>query len=81
MEGIFLGPVITIAEFIGADVDAVQKFATDSAARLMADNDALDRLSLTFIPYILSTKDLRFDALRAPSMLLGLITPVIWRAK
>ena len=32
-------------------------------------------LSLTFIPYCLSTKDLRFDALRVRSMLSGLIIP------
>ena len=38
-------------------------------------------VSLTFIPYILSIKDLRFDALGAPSMLSELITPVIWRAR
>ena len=38
-------------------------------------------LSLTFIPCILSTKDLRFDALRARSMLSGLIIPAIGRAR
>ena len=38
-------------------------------------------LSLTFIPYILSTKDLRFDAFRARRMLSGLIIPAIWRAR
>ncbi len=47
----------------------------------LPDVGVVVELSLTFIPYILSTKDLRFDTLRAWSMLSGLIIPVIWRAR
>ncbi len=67
------------------DRDIPKYFRGDAAFAIPALYRVLEeegfQLSLTFIPYILSTKDLRFDALRTRSMLSGLIIPVIWRER
>ena len=70
------------AAYLGVSKDSLRRW--DRASKLQARRHPVSRyrlLSLTFIPYILSTKDLRFDALRMRSMLSGLIIPVIWRER